>query len=389
MRISRNDRSLLAQWWFTVDRVLLAAVLLLIGAGLVLSLAASPAMALKRGLPVFYFAQRHTLFAIVSAVVIVACSLLGPRNVRRASIVILLLMLVAMTAVIWLGPEINGARRWLRLAGYSFQPSELAKPAFVVVSAWLFAESQLRPQMPAIPLAIALFGLLAVLLVLQPDIGQTLLISIVWGALFFISGMPIAWAIGFLTISAGGIAGAYVAFGHVRDRIDRFISPGTGDNYQVERALQAIREGGLLGRGAGEGTVKTVLPDAHTDFIFAVIAEEYGAVTCLVVIGLFAFVTVRAFARALDAPDAFQRNAVIGLTLLFALQAAINMAVNAGLLPAKGMTLPFISYGGSSMLALAVTMGLIVGLARKPGNGGQIPGGAAVTTIGHTEKTVW
>ena len=389
MNISRTDDSLFARWWFTVDRVLLTAILVLIGGGLVLSLAASPAMALKRGLPVFYFAQRHALFAVLSVILIIVFSAIGPRGARRTCLVMLAVAMAMMTAVLWIGPEINGARRWLRIAGFSFQPSELAKPAFIVMSAWLFAESQQRPNMPAVPLAIALYAALAVLLVMEPDIGQTLLVSIVWGALFFISGMPLSWAAGFLTLGGAALAGAYATFGHVRDRIDRFLNPAIGDTYQMDRALQAIREGGLLGRGPGEGTVKTVLPDAHTDFIFAVIAEEYGAVTCLALIGLFAFVVVRAFARALDTDDAFRRNALVGLTLLFAMQGAINMAVNTGLLPAKGMTLPFISYGGSSMLALAVTMGLLVGLARKPGPAHETRGGTHVATVGHAERTVW
>jgi cell division protein FtsW len=387
--ISRTDDSLLAQWWFTVDRVLLGAILALLGGGLVLSLAASPAMALKRGLPLFYFAERHAVFAVIAAALIVGLSWLSARTVRRASLIVLALMIALLIGVLWIGPEINGARRWLRIGGHSIQPSELAKPAFIIVSAWLFAESQQRPGMPAIPLAIALYAILAALLVLQPDIGQTLLISVVWGALFFISGMPLSWAAGFFVLGAAGLAGAYASFGHVRDRIDRFLNPATGDTYQMDRALQAIREGGLFGRGAGEGTVKSVLPDAHTDFIFAVIAEEYGAVTCLAVVGVFAFVTLRAFARALDAEDAFHRNAVIGLALLFAIQASINMAVNVGLVPAKGMTLPFVSYGGSSILALAVTLGLMVGLARKPAAGIKSHGSATVRTVGHTERTVW
>ena len=389
MNISRTDDSVFAQWWFTVDRVLLAAILVLLGGGLVLSLAASPAMAVKRGLPVFYYAQRHALFAVAGAMLVIGLSWLSPRTMRWGSLIALGVCLALLAAVPWIGPEINGARRWLRLAGHSIQPSELAKPAFIVVSAWLFAESQQRRGMPAIPLALALFAALATLLVLQPDIGQTLLITVVWGAMFFISGMPLSWAAGFVGLGAAGLAGAYATFGHVRDRIDRFLNPALGDTYQMDRALQAIREGGLFGRGAGEGTVKTVLPDAHTDFIFAVIAEEYGALTCLAVIGVFVFVTLRAFARALDAEDAFQRNAIIGLTLLFAVQAGINMAVNAGLLPAKGMTLPFISHGGSSMLALAATMGLLVGLARGPRSGLASQGAAAIRTIGHAERTVW
>ena len=389
MTISRTDDSLFAQWWFTVDRVLLATVLLLIAGGVVLSLAASPSMALKRGLPVFYYAQRHAAFAVVSATLVIMLSWASPRTVRRVSLVMLVISLALLLALQWVGPEINGARRWLRIGSHSIQPSELAKPAFVVICAWLFAESERRPEMPAVPLAICLYAALATLLVLQPDIGQTLLISAVWSALFFISGMPLAWAAGFAALAAGGGAAAYAAFGHVRDRIDRFLNPATGDNYQVERALQAIREGGLLGRGSGEGTVKTVLPDAHTDFIFAVIAEEYGAVTCLAVIGVLLFVILRAFARALDMDDPFRRNGIIGLTLLFGMQAAINMAVNAGLLPAKGMTLPFISYGGSSMLASAVTLGFLISLARGPQLSQRTGRASTIETQGHAEKTVW
>ena len=389
MTISRTDDSLYAQWWFTVDRVLLGTILLLIAAGVVLSLAASPSMALKRGLPMFAFAQRHVAFAVLSAVIVVVVSWISPRTVRRVSLVMLVIAVGLLVAVLVAGPEINGARRWLRIAGHSFQPSEIAKPAFVVVCAWLFAERERRPDMPGTVLAIGLYALMAILLVMQPDIGQTLLITAVWGAMFFMSGMPLAWASGFVAAMAAGGGGAYIAFPHVRERIDRFLFPATGDNYQVERALQAIREGGLLGRGSGEGTVKTVLPDAHTDFIFAVIAEEYGAIACLFLIGVFVFVTLRAFARALDADDAFRRNAVAGLALLFALQATINMAVNAGLMPAKGMTLPFISYGGSSMLALAVTMGFLIALARKPGPALQMREDATVATLGHGERTVW
>jgi cell division protein FtsW len=365
MRLARTDDSLLAEWWFTVDRALIAGVLVLIAAGLVLSLAASPSIAVKRGLPAFYFAQRHAVFSGLAALLVVLLSLLDPAAVRRLALGLFAVAAALMVAALLVGPEINGARRWLRVAGFSLQPSELAKPAFVVLVAWAFAESVRRPDMPARAITIALYALMALLLVLQPDIGQTLLVSLVWGALFFICGMPLAWGAGLAGLGLAGAGSAYLAFPHVRDRIDRFWNPASGDNYQIERALQAITQGGLLGRGPGEGTVKTVLPDAHTDFILAVIAEEYGALACLVLIGLYAFIAVKAFARALGAEDAFTRNAIAGLTLLFALQAAINMAVNAGLVPAKGMTLPFVSYGGSSAIAMGVTLGLIAALSRR------------------------
>jgi cell division protein FtsW len=365
MRLSRAERSLLVDWWFTVDRVLLASILVIVGAGLLLSLAASPSIALKRGLPTFHFVQRHFVFAAASIVVLLTVSLLSQASVRRLSAVVLLGAFALMAIILVAGAEINGARRWLHIGGYSLQPSEFAKPAFVVVSAWLIAESERRPEMPAMALAVLLYVAFAGLLVLQPDVGQMLLVSLVWCALFLLAGRPLRLFFALVAGLGGSLLAAYMSLGYVRWRIERFWHPSVGDSFQTDRALQSFIEGGFFGKGPGEGTIKTVLPDAHTDFIFAVIAEEYGVLACLVILGLFGLVAVRVFSRHVDRANAFAPLAAAGLVLLFALQAIINMAVNVGLVPAKGITLPFISNGGSSMLAVALTMGMLLAVTRR------------------------
>jgi cell division protein FtsW len=364
MKFSRADRSRLADWWFTVDHALLYAILIIVGAGLVLSLAASPAVAIKKGLAPYYFVERHILFSALGLVVMLAASLLAPATVRRLSAVVLAVAMGGLVAVFFTGEELNGARRWLSFEGHSIQPSEFAKPAFVVVSAWLLAEAKVRPDMPALAISIALFVLIAVLLVIQPDVGQTLLISCVWATMFFVSGQPILGAAIFGGLGAAGIFLAYEIFPHVAGRINRFFNPQTGDFSQGDRAMRSFAEGGFLGRGPGEGTIKTSLPDAHTDYIFAVVAEEYGVLACLVLLSLFAFVVLRALLAAVREPEPASRLAIVGLGVMFGLQALINMGVNVGLLPAKGMTLPFISAGGSSMLAISLTLGMMLALTR-------------------------
>jgi cell division protein FtsW len=364
MRLSRADRSRVADWWFTVDHVLVGAMLALIVAGLVLSLAASPAVAIRKGLPTYYFVERHLYFSALGVVIMLAVSLCTPRGVRRLALSLFAVSVVGLIAVHFIGPEINGARRWLSIAGHSIQPSEFAKPGFVVISAWLFAESQRRRDMPALAIAIGLAICFTGLLISEPDVGQTLLVSVVWGALYYLSGQALLGAGIIAMFGAMGFAFVYSSFGHVRYRIDKFLAPTPGDNSQVDRAMKSFSEGGFLGRGPGEGTIKNALPDAHTDFIFAVVAEEYGVIACLVLLGLFAFIVMRALIAAAQEKDAATRLAIQGLALLFGIQALINMGVNVGLLPAKGMTLPFISSGGSSMLAVSITLGMLLALTR-------------------------
>jgi cell division protein FtsW len=372
MRITRADRSVLSDWWFTVDRIMFFGLLLLLGAGLVLSLAASPPIAEKYDLEPFYFVRRHAALLLPAVAIMFAASTLTPKQIRRASLIIFIVGCFMMALIIFVGPEIKGAKRWLQFGFVSIQPSEFVKPAFIVLTAWLFSESQKRRDIPGIELAVGLYAIFAVLLVLQPDFGQTLLITLVWGALFYMAGINMIW-IG--ALGATGIAGlvtAYFLVPHVASRIDRFLDPASGDTYQADRSLDSFLHGGWFGRGPGEGTVKDVLPDSHTDFIFAVTAEEYGLIACLILLAVFAFIVLRGLSKAAQEPDGFIRHAVAGLVMLFGLQALINMAVNVGLLPAKGMTLPFLSYGGSSLLAMALTMGFLLGLTRRRPMAGQI-----------------
>lgn len=365
MKFSRADRSRLADWWFTVDHALIFAILLLVGAGLVLSLAASPAVAVKKGFAAYHFVERHVVFSAIGVVIMLAVSLLGPASIRRLALVTLVGAFAGLIAVFFLGDEINGARRWLSISGHSLQPSEFAKPAFVVVSAWLLAEARRRPDMPALPIAVGLLAAFLGLMVVQPDIGQTFLVAIVWMVMLFVSGLAATGAVLLAGLGAAGLVGAYIYFPHVASRIDRFFSSQSSDFSQADRAIRSFVEGGFLGRGPGEGTIKTSLPDAHTDYIFAVVAEEYGAVACFALLALFTFVVVRALRHAESEPDAATRLGIVGLALIFGFQALINMGVNVGLLPAKGMTLPFLSAGGSSLLAISLTLGMLLALTRR------------------------
>lgn len=361
---SRTQRSLVSDWWWGVDRWFLAAFLILLVGGLVLSFAASPPVAERIGLEPFHFVKRHAVFLLPSLAVMFACSLLSPRGVRRTALLMLGGSLFLMVLALFFGTEIKGARRWIELGPLNIQPSEFMKPAFVVICAWLFAEKERRPDIPGNLFAMILLLVAVALLVAQPDLGQTILVAAAWGGLFFMAGMSWLWIAMLGGVAAGGAALAYFAFPHVASRIDRFLT-GEGDTFQTDTAREAIMRGGWFGQGPGEGTVKRMLPDSHTDFAFAVIAEEFGIVTCMALAAIFAFIVVRGLAVASQQRDVFNRLAISGLVLLFGLQSIINMAVNLQLMPAKGMTLPFISYGGSSMLAIAMSAGFILALTRR------------------------
>jgi len=362
--VSRTERTTFAAWWWTVDKLMLAALATLMLAGIVLSLAASPPVAARLGLDPFYFVNRHVMFLAPAFLVLIATSFLPPRQLRRLALVVFAVSLALVAATLWYGAEVKGARRWITLVGISVQPSEFLKPSFVILISWLFGESARRPEMPANTVSLALLlGVLA-LLVVQPDFGQAMLIALVWGALFFMAGMRIVWVAGLAGTAVVGLAAAYATVPHVASRIQRFLDKGSGDTFQVDTAVESFVRGGWFGRGPGEGTVKRILPDSHADYPFAVAAEEFGIVLCLVLVALFAFIVIRALRHALRDEDPFTRFAMAGLSMLFGLQSAINMAVNLHLIPAKGMTLPFISYGGSSMISLAYGMGMLLALSR-------------------------
>jgi len=361
---SRLDKSPIATWWWTVDRWFLAAFLTLMGLGIVMSFAASPAVAERIGLDSFHFATKQIIFTLPAIGAMLSVSFLDARQIRRMSIIMLVVMLVLMVVVLYVGIEVKGARRWVSFAGLSIQPSEFLKPAFVIVCAWLFSEHQRQPDIPGNLFAIILLGLVLSLLVAQPDLGQTTLVLGTWGVMFFMAGMPWLWIITLGAAGAGGAFAAYTMFPHVAGRVDRFLT-GEGDTFQVDMGREALVHGGWFGVGPGEGTVKRVIPDSHADFVFAVAGEEFGIVLCLVIMFIFAFIVMRGLMIALKEHDDFTRYAVAGLVVVFGFQSIINMAVNLQLMPAKGMTLPFISYGGSSQIAIAISMGMVLALTRK------------------------
>jgi len=364
MLISRTDRGLLARWWFTVDLPLMFAVFLLMAIGVLFSLAASPAVAIRLDLSYFHFFIRQLIFTAPAILIIVGVSFFDVRNVRRVAMYGFLIAIVLMIATLFLGTEVKGSRRWLDLGLINFQPSELIKPTFIVVASWFLAEGQRKGDMLGRMLAWGSFLLVIGLLVLQPDFGQTVLICLVWAVLLLVYGIAWKYVIGLAGLAVAGGGMAYLSFAHVASRIDRFLSPEKGDNFQVDTAMKAFENGGLFGTGPGGGTAKRILPDAHTDFIFAVVGEEFGFIAAMVLIALIAFITLRVLKFAMNEGDSFVVLATTGLVSIFSFQAIINMAVNVSLLPAKGMTLPFVSYGGSSLLTMAFSMGLVLALTR-------------------------
>jgi len=362
--LSREERNPLSDWWWTVDRPMLGAIMALMLSGIVLSLAASPAVAVRIGLDPFHFFNHHVMFLLPSFIVMIAVSFMSPRQIRRTALIVFAASVILIVATLLLGPEVKGSRRWSTLLGLNIQASESAKPSFVVVAAWLFAESTKKPEMPATSMALVLLLTLVSLLVMEPDFGQTMLILMVWGALFFIAGMRMIWVAGLAGAAAAGLFGAYLLVPHVAGRIKRFMNPASGDTFQVDTAMEAFANGSWFGLGPGEGIAKRSLPDSHTDFVFAVAAEEFGIVLCLALLALFTFIVIRALSRAYASEDMFSRFAASGLAIMFGVQAAINMSVNLQLIPAKGMTLPFISYGGSSIVSLAYGVGMMLALTR-------------------------
>lgn len=363
MHFNREQSNILSSWWWTIDRVTLIAVMAIIAIGALMVTTASPAVAERIGLEGFYFVKRQLMFLALALLVIMGVSFLSHKGVRRLSVIGFLITLLCMVAVLFIGMEAKGARRWIYMAGISLQPSEFMKPFFVVMTAWVLAKYASHERYFSYKISALIYTPVAVLLILQPDFGMTVVISAVWGAMLFLAGLPFLW-IGIIAIAAlmGAIA-AYSFLPHVAKRIDSFLDEE--GNYQVRKSLEAFNHGGFLGKGPGEGSVKHHLPDSHTDFIFAVVGEEMGAIMGIVIIGLFACVVIRSLYLAWKENDLFVMYAVSGLAIQFGIQSMINIGVTLHLLPTKGMTLPFISYGGSSLIAIALTVGILLSLTRK------------------------
>jgi cell division protein FtsW len=353
----------------TYDRPLLIIAAILFALGILFSMAASPAATARiRIEEAFYFAGRQAAYAAIGAAVMFAAASLDPRGLRRAAVLIAALALPLCLLAAWIGPEIKGAQRWFEFGFFSFQPSEVLKPALIVVWAWMLGESARAPRFPGRIVCIGLYALTAAALLSQPDVGQTALLGLCLGALLILSGMALRYVLGGAVLAALGAWAIYSFYPHARERVDAFLNPEGDAAYQVNRALDAIAAGGVFGRGPGEGVIKRSLPDAHADFVFAVAAEEFGLLASIGLIAVFGALAFRGLSRASRLNDPFEQLAAAGLIVLLVAQAAIHIAVNLSLLPAKGMTLPFISFGGSSMIGSALALGFCLSLLRdRPG----------------------
>jgi cell division protein FtsW len=353
----------------TYDRPLLIIAGVLFALGVLLSMATSPsATARIRIDEAFYFALRQAAYAGAGIVVMFAAATLEPRRLRRAATIIVAVFLPLCALAALIGPEVKGAQRWFDFGVFSLQPSEILKPALIVVWAWMLSESMRTPRFPGRLVSIVLYALAAGALLSQPDIGQTALLALCLGPMLILSGVALRWLLGAAVMAALGAWAIYSFYPHARERVDAFLNPEGDGAYQVNRALDAIAAGGAFGRGPGEGVVKRSLPDAQADFVFAVAAEEFGLIASLGLIVLFGALAFRGLSRASRLNDPFEQLAAAGLVTLLVAQACIHIAVNLSLLPAKGMTLPFISFGGSSMIGSALCLGFCLSLLRdRPG----------------------
>ena len=363
--LDRRNTTAIGRWWFTVDRTAFFCMMALICIGFFLVMAGSPPVARRLGYPDFYFVTRHQIFLGISTVVMVAISTMDAPRIRKIALIGFIVSFILLLLLPEIGFSNKGATRWMKIAGMSIQPSEFMKPCFAVVLAWIFSRRLTDPGFKAYRIAIALYAVVAMLLITQPDFGMTVTITGMFGVQFFLAGISFLWVGGMLIFGVALVVGAYYALPHVASRIDRFLDPSSGDNYQVQKSLEAFKAGGWFGRGPGEGIVKQHIPDSHTDFIFSVAGEEFGLLFCLLIILLFAIIVVRGFVRMGREQDSFRIIAVGGLLAEFGIQSIVNMGVAVNLLPAKGMTLPFLSYGGSSLVAMAGGMGMMLALTRK------------------------
>ncbi len=363
---ARTDRSLISRWWWTVDKGMLFGLLTLVIIGISMVASASPAVATRIGADSTHFIIRHIIFAVPATILMVAVSMLSHQVIRRLGIIFFVGAIFLMMLVPFVASDIKGAQRWIPVFGFSLQPSEFIKPAFAIVAAWLIARRKQHEQGPGYMVSAALYVLVVFLMLIQPDFGMTFVITCMFFAQAFMAGLPFRYMVTLGLLSIVGIVCIYFTFDHVHNRIDRFMNPdGSADTYQVDRSLEAFANGGVLGTGAGQGTVKNTIPDAHADFIFAVFAEEFGLIVTLLLVGLYGFILLRGFSRLMETTDLFAILAAGGILCMFGIQTFIHMGSSLHLLPAKGMTLPFISYGGSSIVAIGFSMGVVLGLTRR------------------------
>lgn len=366
---SRRDSSILGRWWWTVDRWSFGVILMIMIIGVLLSFAGSPPVADRLGIGGFFFVKRHMLMILPALAVLIGSSLLMPRHIRRLAVIVYFVGLALMVATILTGTEVKGAKRWINLGGFSLQASEFIKPVLAVISAWMMSEKLRNPTFPGISMSFLFLCLYVFLLILQPDFGMTIVTVATWGCQLFVAGIPLFWMALVASVGVIGALGAYLFLPHVTRRVDQFLDPSSGDPkhdlYQITQSLEAFKNGGFFGRGPGEGIVKKHIPDAHADFVFAVAGEEFGVFVCLLIVALFGFVVIRSYLRVVNENSLFVILATSGIAFQFGMQSLVNMASTLHIIPTKGMTMPFVSYGGSSMLALGLGMGIVLALTRK------------------------
>jgi cell division protein FtsW len=360
---SRADNTMIARWWLTVDRWTLGALVLLVGCGYIMVLAASPAVAERIHASRELFIIKQLVFLALSLALIVAVSMMPPRSVRRLALVGCAMALGATAMTLVFGVETKGAARWISIAGNRIQPSEFLKPCFALTTAWLLSRQRVEPGFKGVLIALGLFLAIVAILKKQPDVGMMAVIGAVFMIQLFVSGINLFWIAVGLGMSGGGGVLLYTLLPHVRRRFDQFMY-GKGGNYQIDKVMEAFSNGGLFGQGAGEGSVKDSIPDVHADVVFAVVGEEFGLLVCLLLIGLFAFIVLRGLLRLMREQELFVVLAGTGLISGFGLQAMVNLFSTLGMMPTKGMTLPFISYGGSSAVAVGLGMGMLLSLTR-------------------------
>jgi cell division protein FtsW len=365
MSVFRQSRHPLVRWWWEVDRPTIALLFIIMIIGAIAVTTASVATAKTYSVPAYFFALKQYVFLGGALAAMLGLTVLRPAGVERVGWLLFFVALAGIVLTLFTGQEVKGASRWLTVMGQSIQPSEFMKPALIVVTAALLSDVNPVLRQRGFWISCVLMGLIGVLLLQQPDVGMLLLFGSVWAGQVFLSGISILW-LGVLGLAGlGAIVGAYTMFEHVQSRVARFLNPEGADTYQVDQAREAVLTGHLFGRGAGEGVVKHNLPDAHTDFIFAVIAEEFGILLCLALLMLYVLVILRGFAFMFHQQDRFIFLAVGGLMILLALQVMVNIGVALHLLPTTGMTLPFVSYGGSATLAMGIAMGFLLAVSRK------------------------
>lgn len=362
---SRNSRSKLATWWWTIDKPLLFMLIAIMTIGIFLVFSASPAVANKIGLGSFHFIKRQLVFLPISFAIMIFLSMQNLKNIRRTAIVGFVLVTILLFFTIFWGFETKGASRWINIGPFSLQPSEFIKPFFIVVAAWLFEGQKKHQDFPGNTLSIFFFVLIAALLIKQPDFGMTIVVSVIWFFQFFMAGLPWIFVGGISLLGIIGAITAYFTLGHVQARVHQYLASENNLSYQVKKSLEAFQNGGWWGKGPGEGSVKMYIPDAHTDFIFPVAAEEFGLFLCLIIVGIYAAIVIRAMLISMKDNNLFIILSSAALAASFGLQGIVNMASTLHLIPTKGMALPFISYGGSSLLATSFAMGMLLAITRK------------------------